>query len=453
MENLRSSRWLILGMITFVALMLIFLLSDFLRINLTAQPLNTPTQTEPSTVTISPLNPTETFTTTPTFEFTPVGTVTAPISTDSTLPAYPVPGDSGSNLFTPPPTVQSPTLGPYPGFETPGAYPGPSQGATQPATPLGATQTFTPTPTFGPSPTSTQFATPRPPLYLPCNLGEFIGDVTLPPGTLVFPGQDLVKIWSVRNGGSCTWTTAYQLIFDRGNRMEARKSNSLTSFISPNSISNISLSFTTPAESGTAKGFWLLRSDKGEEFGLGINRDQPLEVKVEVRPSNPELSYDFVNNMCLASWRSTFGSINCQSDPNSNAGSVVALDDPIIEINRLEDEPTLWTRPGTLTGSSLTGTYPAYTVQNGDHFIADVGCLEGVELCDVIISVGYISDVGTQFTLGTYEEGYDGEITRINIDLSQLAGQSIRFVLGVRNIGQAGQASTFWLAPGIRNLP
>ena len=57
--------------------------------------------------------------------------------------------------------------------------------------------------------------TPAPPT---ADVATLVSDVTLSAGTVVTPGQALVKTWRVRNSGSSTWD-GYQLIFLQGDQM------------------------------------------------------------------------------------------------------------------------------------------------------------------------------------------------------------------------------------------
>ncbi|UCH61264.1 MAG: hypothetical protein JSV61_07215, partial [Anaerolineales bacterium] len=59
---------------------------------------------------------------------------------------------------------------------------------------------------------------------------------------------------------------------------------------------------------------------------------------------------------------------------------------------------------------------------------------------------------GKYHSLGEWYEEFDGQITRIKIDLTSLAGQEVQFVLGVSNEGKAGMGNAFWLVPSIRNI-
>jgi hypothetical protein len=415
--------------------------------------------------------PSATLTATPTLSLPPTsGAYPPPLpSLEPTIAGYPPPG-VGSPLpsLVPtsggyPPPGASPAAPATPFQGTP-PYPGPEQEATpspSPAGSLGPTATLTATPTFLVSPSPTPIGTVVLPtstqvLLLPCNFGEFVADKSYPPGSLVYPGQIFTKIWTVRNGGTCAWTTSYDLVYDSGDDMRTHPYYPLRSTVAPNTFVDLSINFTAPSLPGIAKAWWLLRNDKNEPFGFweAGNYDQPLEVKVRVREPDPSMTQDMVNDNCVADWRARLGKILCLGDPTFSAGSVVVLQRPLLETDRLEDQPTLWTRPGTATGAFISGVFPPYVVQEGDHFQSDVGCLANSPDCDITFTVGYREGTSTlEHTLDTFPETEDGSITRIDLDLSSLVGKEIRLVLTVRAVSHPDQADAFWLAPGIRNLP
>ena len=132
-------------------------------------------------------------------------------------------------------------------------------------------------------------------------------------------------------------------------------------------------------------------------------------------------------------------------------GQVVNLvENPVLE-TRNETQPALLTRPGLLFDEWISGQYPAYLVANGDRFLAEVGCLASNPGCDVTFRLDYRSNTGVLANLGVWEEFYDGVTTLIDIDLSALAGRSIRLILGVTNNASLSDPGAFWLGPRIQN--
>jgi hypothetical protein len=57
---------------------------------------------------------------------------------------------------------------------------------------------------------------------------------------------------------------------------------------------------------------------------------------------------------------------------------------------------------------------------------------------------------GSVKSLGVWQEIYDGMVTVVDLDLSQHAGKTVRFILTVEVAGgDPGRANAFWFVPGI----
>ena len=66
-----------------------------------------------------------------------------------------------------------------------------------------------------------------------CDRAQFIADVTVPDGTSFAPGIGFSKTWRLKNVGTCTWTTAYALVFDTGEKMGGPDLVSLPNTVTP----------------------------------------------------------------------------------------------------------------------------------------------------------------------------------------------------------------------------
>jgi hypothetical protein len=130
----------------------------------------------------------------------------------------------------------------------------------------------------------------------------------------------------------------------------------------------------------------------------------------------------------------------------------MVLTNPRLE-NRQEDQPTLWTNPPLESGGIITGTYESIPVHSGDHFVADIGCLYDYDNCDVKFLVKYRLKEGRTFTLGEYNENYDDELNRIDINLSDIDERNVTFFLVVQAEGDPAQAAAVWLNPYIGPPP
>jgi hypothetical protein len=322
---------------------------------------------------------------------------------------------------------------------TPSPTPQPSQATQPPATAVPASPTPRP-----PTPTSTP---------LPCDRASFAGDVTVKDNTVFSPGAKFTKTWRLKNVGTCTWTTAYSLVFVNGNSLSGDTEVGLPNRVRPGETVDVSVTLKAPSREGTYKGFWMLRNDAGEDFGIGDNADSPFWVQIRVLAveANPDYNYDFAANFCNADWTSGAGGVNCAGSETDPQGSVILLSEPRLE-SRNENELALWTRPSNGRNGWISGQYPAYTVQNQDHFLAEIGCLANSSGCDVTFQLQYETTKGVVKDLGTWGETYDGKTQIIDIDLSSLAGQKLQFILTVMNNGRAKNPNAFWFVPHISKV-
>lgn len=335
-----------------------------------------------------------------------------------------------------------------------------TQAAGQP-TPTATFQPTVPTATL-PSPTQLSpsptvvVPTPVPPtattVPIPCNQAEFVSDVSVVDGTIFTPGARFTKLWRLRNTGSCTWDDDYSLVFVSGDRMQGAKELLLDDVVRPGERVDVGVDLVAPNSSGRYQGYWMLSDRTGARFGIGRQARDAFWVEIRVMAATSNYAYDFGINLCSASWESSSDDLRCPGNTNSDAGSVVLLDRPSLENGRIEDEPTIWARPEATRGGWISGVYPRYTVKEYDRFLADVGCLADSKGCAVTFSLDYQASNGTVHNLGEWYEEFDGKTTRIDVDLSSLAGKEVRFILGVTNEGRANQGNAFWLVPSIRNI-
>ncbi len=111
------------------------------------------------------------------------------------------------------------------------------------------------------SPAPTQTGTP-------CNRASFVGE-TVPDNTNFIVQKPFTKVWQIKNEGTCTWTSAYQLVFDSGERMGGVLSKPLTTgSVAPGERVEISIDLVAPALAGTYRGNWKIKDDKGEVVAL-----------------------------------------------------------------------------------------------------------------------------------------------------------------------------------------
>jgi hypothetical protein len=309
---------------------------------------------------------------------------------------------------------------------------------------------FLPVTQQAPKPTPTSTPTPTAVVEF-CDKVKFVADLTVPDYTPYSPGSTFAKTWRVQNNGTCTWTSDYDLVFVSGNAMTDKLSYALPKDVKPGETIDLTVKMTAPVSSGNYKSNWMLQNPNGKLFGLGKSADQAFWALIKVVLPNNKYAYDFAANYCRASWSSDTGNLNCPGRTSSSQGFVILFDNPTLE-NRNENEPALWLRPNHNNEGWISGKYPPITIKEGDHFKAWVGCLADSKGCDVTFTLGYVTDDGQKNSLGQWHEIYDGEVTKIDLDLSFLSRKSVTFTLSAEvNNKKFETANAFWFVPRIEN--
>jgi hypothetical protein len=300
-----------------------------------------------------------------------------------------------------------------------------------------------PAPTLAPStPTS---------IPLTCDTANFLGDVTIQPNTSFEPGERFLKIWRISNAGECTWTPDYSLVFTGGDNLAGPLVASLPGIVPPGESVDISMELIAPAVPGDYQGYWLLVGPASEMIEVVPNPLGALWVQIGVQGTlSSRGEFDFAVDYCEAEWRSDAGRLGCPGDSDDPDGSVILLDEPRLE-TRNEDEPALWLRPNNGDDEWISGEYPAFRVRDGDRFISEIGCLRDNPDCELRFDLDYRTDDGDVESLDSWFESYDGESTEIDIDLDDLEGETVQFILSVTNRGRTRDANGFWLVPHINN--
>lgn len=170
---------------------------------------------------------------------------------------------------TPAPTVGIPGTGGTASPNTGGSSAGPSASATAGVPSTGATAAVPNTggtavvPNTGGAtslPGSTSGNTQR------CNNSTYVGDATIPDGTVVAPGQSIIKTWRIQNTGTCVWMPQYKLVFVSGTFM-GTSSVALGTKVRPGTQAQVTVNLTAPATPGSYVGTYQLQDVRGRPFG------------------------------------------------------------------------------------------------------------------------------------------------------------------------------------------
>jgi hypothetical protein len=226
---------------------------------------------------------------------------------------------------------------------------------------------------------------------------------------------------------------------------------SLPANVSPGESVDLGIELSAPADPGDYQGYWLLRDPANEMIEVLPNPLGALWVQIRVEGTlSSRGEFDFAAGYCAADWRSDAGLLDCPGNRDSSDGSVILLDQPRLE-SRNEDELALWLRPNEGRGGLITGEYPAFRVRDGDHFISEIGCLRDSRQCELLFELNYRTEDGDIENLDSWEESFDEGTTKIDVDLSDLEGDTVQFILSVTNQGRYRDANAFWLVPHIHN--
>ncbi|MFH1185627.1 MAG: NBR1-Ig-like domain-containing protein [Chloroflexota bacterium] len=345
------------------------------------------------------------------------------------------------------------------------------------------------------SPTATLDAT--------CNRAEFLGDVTIVDNATLRPGEAFRKTWRIQNAGNCPWTAAYRLVFVRGDRMGGPDTVPLPALVGAGQTADVSVDLVAPAAPGQYQGYWQLQTPDGRTFGIGPAATGTLWAQIRVAgqalatstatggsasttptvatgwaeatltafvgtgtaeaaltahsPTAESLATpvevsNFALNACVAQWQGNDGTLDCPSQDGDPRGAVSMLSQAALEDGLTVSRPALLTIPASSQDGYILGLYPQYQVQAGDRFQSRVGCEHNAEQCSVLFRVSYLDATGAAHDLWTLGEFYDGHYFDLDLDLGDLAGQQVRFVLSVNDLGSSTGDRALWVAPRIVHL-
>ena len=282
-----------------------------------------------------------------------------------------------------------------------------------------------------------------------CDSASFISDVTYPDGSLVAPGSQFTKIWRIRNTGTCTWNSSYDLVYVSGDRLGASNAVSLPASVASGQTVDIAVNMVAPTHGGIYVGYWKLRNASGNLFGMGTS-DASVYVDVKVA-GYMVAAYDFIANACEASWRNDSNGLPCPGTEGHEEGFVLILSSPKMEDGKSIGNGLL-THPERENDGMITGKYPNFRIESGDRFQATIGCLDKANDCDMIYRLQYQIENGDIRTLGQWRELYEGESNSISVDLSFLRGERVKFILTVLANGSSHEDYALWINPQITRL-
>ncbi len=293
-------------------------------------------------------------------------------------------------------------------------------------------------------------ATPIPPTPTPrpCYQVKFVSDVTVPDWTKITAGSAFTKTWRLQNSGTCNWDLGFDIIFAGGNQLGADKVYDLPKAVAPGETIDISIPMVAPQMMGNYTSEWMLMNNYGLIFGTGSDSKGPFWAKIQ-SVDGKGVVYSFAEKACDARWSTSQESkLSCPGKETSvDDGYVLTKQKPVREGGGIENEIGLITRPDDSEDGYIQGIYPAFLIKDGDLFKAAIQCEGGSTGCKIKFELYYRVEGGKFVELGEWKEKYDDKWTKVEVDLSSLAGKKVEFSLVVWNDGSSVDNRGLWLNP------
>ena len=248
--------------------------------------------------------------------------------------------------------------------------------------------------------------------------------------------------------GTCTWTSDYALVFVDGDQMKAGGIVRLVGRVKTGETVDLSVDMVAPGTSGNYTGYWMLRNQSGNLVGFGPGAGEVFWVDIKVQKVETEIAYKFISHYCEGEWRSGSGELSCPGEVGDPEGFILKLDTPRVE-GREDNEPALYTRPERVEEGWSSCRFPGIDIKPGDRLGAVIGGLQGAESCNVVFQLDYEGRDGFVHTLGRWHEVFDEKIWPISVELTELAGENVRFIFRVEANGSPEEDWAFWLNPRI----
>jgi hypothetical protein len=232
--------------------------------------------------------------------------------------------------------------------------------------------------------------------------------------------------------------------------MGGRSLTFLPQEVAPGETVDISMSFTAPIFEGDYRGNWQIRNERGEVFGTTATANRPFWVDVEVKaPAVSGETYNFVENACSAEWTSGAGTLDCPGTNRDSEGFVLVQSLARLENGTIRVLPNLLTAPQNTFNGYIRAVYPSFKIQEGDRFKAIVSCERGATSCGVLYRIDYQLSDGIIRNFWAFGEFYDNTYFIVDLDLSSLAGQDVKFVFTILSLGSASNDRALWVDPHI----
>jgi hypothetical protein len=100
-----------------------------------------------------------------------------------------------------------------------------------------------------------------------CYFSRWTGDETILDGTIMDPGEEFVKSWTLRNAGTCDWSTDTRIVFEEGDLLGAPTSVKIDRVVKPGETYVVEIPMQAPASDGNYTGVWRFTAADGTKMG------------------------------------------------------------------------------------------------------------------------------------------------------------------------------------------
>jgi hypothetical protein len=268
------------------------------------------------------------------------------------------------------------------------------------------------------------------------NAAKFVGE-TIPDDSEFASGQEFIKTWTLRNNGTCTWTADYALVYVKGDQMNGTSPSPIGKSVSPGEIIQIYLPQKAPQEGGRFQGYWKLRSNTGQEFGLGQGADVAFWVKIKVIPSSNggtvSAPFGGPQNLGAPSWTVTFDQKSSPWYLGEGSGIDYRIEDGMLQITA--DKPTgdQWrvAQPGFLDDFYLQAKFKFGPVCSGTDGYGLI--VRAPDKPNGVINSGYIFSLSCdgRYRIYRMDDGNYNGIQNWTISPAILSGANQTNILGI----------------------
>lgn len=221
-------------------------------------------------------------------------------------------------------------------------------------------------------------ATPEPTATVSCIYNaHFLEDVTVPDGSNFAAEEIFEKTWRMENSGCLVWPEGTELVFLRGERMNAATTVPVE-FTAVGARQDITVAMKAPATPGTYRGFWQLQAPGDLLFGPEVF----VEIVVPEPTGSPDLflaAFDYTPNPAITATVITFrATVKNQGDALAPASrmtvtfegaNTLTVDVPALQPGATYDSTLTaqWAGPGTFGYSLRLDTGGAVSEGNEDN--------------------------------------------------------------------------------------